>query len=344
MHQESWNYNGRLKKHHILLNHYHNSQDVSIRLNGVVLFHESLSSEETKKSFQFFIDSELCEINITKENNTYQYQFTSHPYSTSQLGRQRKFKAQLQEWGIATGMIAVCLMIFVPAIYYFFVQLPNRQNLDLGGMITAGVVTKIDPISTSKTLVKNANAYYKFLVNDDWFQGKTTIKRSKSGKYITENGLPLAAGCEFEVLFSGINPEKSRMLFKKPTDQQASKYCEIASEPCLYNPPPEIDSDLHSDYCKCISKGVYYRFGLDGIAHILSQNEPHSRLNKYNQKTFERLTQKNTYKEIIVFCKDFINNPEEENTDAAFFFQKLQQISDKPTPNDTPSSKEMVLK
>ncbi len=331
MHQERWLYNGIVKQHYIQLNHFFGDEIVTIRLNGELLYHESYPMTQDSKSYQFFIDNELCEIRVAKDNNDFVYHFTSHNYSTSKTGMARKQKDFLEEWGVGIGIAAVFLLILCPLAYYLLTYYQNSQNLDLGGMMATAIITQIGAEEAQQYTTRGItyrltdNVRYKFEVNGAYYHGDIDLKPTRTGGYMTPNGLPLHEGGEFEVLFSGLDPSKSKILFDKPTSIQTNKYKALAAENCLYNPPNDVDSSLYSQFCKCMNYHVYLHYGLEGLANVFAQNMPRTQQVPYNQETFERMQNDVIYKSFRLLCKDEVLAEEEEDS---WKYEELETASE----------------
>jgi len=323
MHQERWLYNGVVKQHYIQLNHFFSDEMVTIRLNGELLYHELHSLNQENKSYHFFIDNELCEINVARDGNDFVYHFTSHNYSTSKTGKARKFRDYAEEWGVGAGIAAVFLFILCPLTYYLLNYYQSSQNLDLGGMMTTAIITKIgveeaEKHTTRGTIYKlTDNVRYKFEVNGLYYYGDIDLKPTKTGGFVTPNGLPLQEGGEFEVLFSGLNPTKNRILFEKPTSIQTAKYKELADENCLHNPPNDVDTTYYSQFCECMNYHVYLHYGLEGLANVFAKNMPRHHHIPYNRQTFEKMQNEAIYKSFRLLCKDEAWEEEYSNVETA---------------------------
>ena len=112
MYKERWVLHGVLQQHLIELFHSPISRELLIRLDGRDLYHEKV---ETNKLYQFFVDSELCEIVITKNANGFKYTLNSPEFSTSKLGKANKRKNLLQKFGIGFGFLSI-LLFFIKFI------------------------------------------------------------------------------------------------------------------------------------------------------------------------------------------------------------------------------------
>lgn len=296
MHQQSWTYSGQAKIHQIDLIHVFESKEVAICLNGVVLFREQFL-EIQPKTFSFFIDGNFCEIRIHKENGEYFYQFMPHPYSTSKVGQQHKFRERLKNWGIGMAMLVVIFGLFLPFSYYLFQRHQNAIDLSLGGVLTTAIITQIDTKShqnKTKTKVKKtdipptAKVHYKFLVNSRWQYSQLSLPLHETGQIFTAGGLPIHRGDEFELLFSSVNFRVHQINLKQPTDQQIRNYQKQALQSCLAQPQTIWTPAQHWRYCDCWTTYVYQYYALDGLLAIIHQNASPTQNPYFNQQTYQQ--------------------------------------------------------
>lgn len=305
MHKEDWIYYGRLKRHIVQLFHFLASGRVIVKLNGVLLYEEKLLENEEGKNINFFIDDELCELIIAKtEDSTFTYRFITHSYSTSRTGKKRKFQAWLEEVWVGVGLACVGLFIIIPLAYFLIQHYYQDRALVLGGMTSTGIITRLGKPKDNQYPL-TLDVYYKFLVNNTWYFGSKQVKAIKGGKHFTTPlGVQLGKNSEFEVLFSGRYPEVSDILFNTPSSKQLSKYYKRIREVCLNSQKELPNGSLNSQmiYCDCLTKQVYYQYGIEGLAHLYFQNTDNQTNKHYNKKTYDNFISKVMQQKINNIC------------------------------------------
>lgn len=277
MHQERWIYYGVQRSHIVELFHFEHSGLVVIKLNGNTFYsqeHPLLATGE--ETISFFVDSELCRVNIVKEEQEYAYQFVSSDYTTSQIGKRKQLIDRLKEWGIGSAMLLMLLAILsIPLVYLW-----QRENgLKKGGVMANAKILYVgkhkkatyELHGTSYQLA--GNTHYRFLLNGEWYYGAMEQKGERINTFTNIHGFPITKGASFKVLFNDRKPSNNYILFDRPTNKQIENYQLLARGSCFQLIKVEEVEPVHVMYCDCIINELYEKYGLYGLSYLYLKAE-----------------------------------------------------------------------
>lgn len=291
MQKREWAYYGRIKQHLVELIHLPDANRAVVKLNGNVLFNETITIGE-KQTFSFFIDEEFCEIKLNPTpNNLYAYEFIAHQYSTTQYGKRQKWRDYLQKIGVGGG-VAVFLCLFLFLIYRFASQKQANNDIQYGGISTTAQIIRIEAQvrnspADSLPLVRT-RIYYHYNYQKRPYTAETTLWLvHKNDTLYTPIGLPLQKENEFEVLFSTQKPEQNQLRLDHPSDAQIGKYWLDVREKCTKNPniAPILNKNV---YCDCLIAELINRYDINALAQFYHQFTPPTPRLQYNSITYQQ--------------------------------------------------------
>jgi len=274
----NWTYLGdNNKKHHVVLMHGAQSGHLLVYCNTTILLIDFEILES--KTYSFFIEDELCEINIeyiSEEN--YSYGFNINKDADTPRNRNRKKIAKkhaLQSFGFL-----VCCTLFVLVSIFIGTSL-ERSNQALPFATNLMYEAKAEVLVESdqeKQLIS-----YVFTVGNQAFIDKKD--HQESAKIIDKNGMPLESGDELMIKYHPNNPNYNKIDFSKPVPQQLAIYRERAINKYLSSHP---NSD--PKYCTCMANVAYELKGTNGLADIYFMNTSAEVNPIHNENSFKRLT------------------------------------------------------
>lgn len=313
MHQESWIYRGKVRKHLVQLLHDFSKGTLLLTLDGFQLSEEQLKAEEDAKKLRFFIDGELFEIDVIRKGKKFLYKFTPHVYSTSKVGKKRKKAAKWELISVNTGIAIVSIGLLIAALYFSFYHQNAAPALSLGGITTTATIEEINAKQkhvlkqeSGKTKILNGNIRYKFKVSDEVYYGDTYLYKKIDHYYLAQTGLPIQTGDEFMVLYDPNNPNVNKILFDRPSPQKLEQYQLTAREACLRNVPSNIPSDKDLSYCECLRAYLFQQYDLEALAHIIHQATRKTRFEDFNEETYPKFMSQERQEEIVQTCVGLI--------------------------------------
>ncbi|MGB1242587.1 MAG: hypothetical protein ACPG49_08700, partial [Chitinophagales bacterium] len=313
MHQESWIYKGKAKRHLVQLSHDFSKGTLLLSLDGFQLNEDQLKEEDKSKKLSFFIDGELFEIEVIRKDKKFLYQFTPHIYSTSKVGKTRKKAAKRELISVNTGVSLLAVGILITVLYFSFYHRKTTPALSLGGITTTATIEEINARQkhtlkqeTGKTKILNGNIRYKFKVEDEVYYGDTYLYKKIAHYYLAHTGLPIQTGDEFIVLYEPRNPNVNKILFDRPSPQKLEQYQLTAREACLKNIPLSVPPNKDLSYCECLRAYLFQQYDLEALAHIIHQSTRKARFEDFNEETYSKFMKQERQQETEATCIDLI--------------------------------------
>ena len=313
MHQESWIYRGKLKKHLLQLSHDFSKGTMVMTLDGTTLAEDKLESNEREKTFQFFIDQELCEVKVIREGKKFVYKFIPHIYSTSKVGKTRKKAARWELISVNSGVAFITVGLLLTVVYFTFFSNYSTSPLSLGGLTTVATITEIN--ANKEHVVKQGeggakilrgNIRYKFKVLDKWYFGDAYLYKKMPYYYLAQTGLPIQTGDEFLVLYDSENPDRHKFLLDRPSEQKLKQYHLYARESCLKNLPSAISTDKELQYCECLKAYLFEQYDLKGLAMMIHQTKERTEFRDFNREVYQEFMNEERQQEIQNTCLNLI--------------------------------------
>lgn len=292
--KQSWKYYGAVKQHVVEMIHHLNHERLLLRLNGTIIIDETISTATTNKVISFFVDGELCVVNVDKINNKYSYNFITPEYSTSKKGIKRKTRHRL----MIAGFAALFLLIFVglgSGILYQIIRHEHQKyNNSLGGIVAKASINRIVYNPNEKAY----SIYYQYQVNGTKFNAQQQLEK-KYPKAYTPFHMPINTNDEFDVIYTPMNPESSRLLLDRPSPQQIERYRNMAREACISS------AEHNEQWCDCTALYLFFHFKEEGYARLYHINNTNKKL-PYHQGNFTSFINSNKFSSTFTNCDKFL--------------------------------------
>ncbi|HFC00953.1 MAG TPA: hypothetical protein ENJ53_09140 [Phaeodactylibacter sp.] len=284
MSQFNWTYLAPSgKKHHIGLFHGDRTGHVVIHCNSKVVLIDFKVFET--KSYSIFIEEELCEIGIERQNGHFAYGFDIDKEVDTPLNRERKAtnkKHLTQVIGFVGGL---ALLVFIASL---FLGKLKKEEPSLAALLAAS-----SKETKAQVFVSNpTQGRYDFVANGRVYSKKRNFNVNMSA--LLENGMPLEDGDEFLVKYSTQRPEYHKVLFNRPTPHQVEIYRQRATKKHL-----ELHPNETLDYCDCLTQIAYEKEGIKGYAKFYLQDRSIVQNPEYNSNSFHRLVRSIPFKEEV---------------------------------------------
>ncbi len=277
MNQVNWTYVAdKGKKHQVGLMHGAQSGHLLVYCDARILLID-FSVLDTK-TYSFFIDEQLCEIEIEKKGNQFLYGFEINKTADTPRNRMRK-KIEKRHFlqGVSTlGGVLVVIALSVYGLLHWNKQQSRgavaQRMLAENGQEGKG---RISELSASE-------AVYFYIVDGQSYSSETDLEEAPV--IILENGMPLEKGDEFVVTYVPDHPEWNEIDYNRPTSQQITRYHQRAIDQHL-SINPQVDSSL----AVCMVNIAFELKGVSGLADFYFQKANPEENPQNNELTYKRL-------------------------------------------------------
>ncbi|MFK7810826.1 MAG: hypothetical protein AB8F74_23665 [Saprospiraceae bacterium] len=279
MNQFNWTYLGQNgKNHNVGMYHGADSGHLLVYCNSkIILVDFSVLKSST---YSFFIEEELCELEIELRNEKFYYGFHLNKTADTPLNRRRKKTEKKYLYQSLAFLGAV--FIVVMSVFLGINHLKQDQQ-------TEGITTLLQEFgeeAEAKILIASENedhsvSYY-FIVNGRGYTVQS--KQSEERVQLYQHGMPLEKGDEFVIRYLPENPNTCSIDYSRPTPQQIETYLRRAAYKYVSrNPEATEDEGL------CLTKIAYDLKGVDGLADFYYQDLAVEENPKHNIESFQRL-------------------------------------------------------
>jgi hypothetical protein len=277
--QLSWTYladNG--KQHFVGLAHGAESGHLVVHCNSKVVLIDFKVFENA--SYSIFIDEQLCEISIEKQNEEFFYSFEIDNQADTPRNRARK-KLEKQHLLQSIAFLGALVLIVSTAIFGIsrWTSYHDQKNMSAklqraGQQVSARIL-----VSTEESV---DYASYYFVVNGKSYSTATTYSNKLTE--LLPNGMPLEKGDEFLVTYIPGNPSLNQIDFQQPTAFQINRYRDRVFDQLVKNNP-----SVEQEKLRCLLDQAYKEKGVEGLAQLYFQKTTSSKNSRHNRRTFERL-------------------------------------------------------
>lgn len=241
------------------------------------------------KTYSFFIEEELCEIEVERTDDRFAYGFKINQDVDTPLNRKRKAqeKSDMRKtYWLAAGFFTIILigsLIFAHA----YRQKKKRLAESLSTASRAVAVQVVQQRQDSVDL--------KFQLE---FQGLTRdYVRSVPREAIT-TPFPLETGDEFNLRFSLYKPSMNQLDFESISYTQLGRYRDRTMAIHQKSHPR-----LTKDQVACQVDIAFQLYGIDGLAHFYFQNQAAQDSPRFNRESFQKLVRDLPYLEKAEACR-----------------------------------------
>ncbi len=262
------------KKNRVGIFHGNRTGHVLIHCNAKVMVIDFSVNES--KMYSFFIEDELCEIEIEKmPDGRFGYSFEINKEVDTPRNRERKRLDKKYMWQtfLFFGGILLLVAIFMLAFNYFKEvrkeELTETILIDHGKYSTARFFETEDP-----TIYR-----YAFIGNDQ------VIERTISfDKIEPPLPFPIQTNDEFPVQYLLSNPVMHQIHFDSILPKQRTRYEDLAIQKEL-----SLHSNIDETMARCRVNLAFQRKGIEGIANFYYQDVPPSKDQVLNENTYLRM-------------------------------------------------------
>ncbi len=303
MHKQEWIFYGKEKQYLVQLAHIVNMNKVIVRLDERNLFDEAIKADETERQLTFFVDGELCIIDINKTQKGYTYAFSTPEFSTSKVGRMRKWRDTWQK----IGMVAAAIFIFSFFTYLALSNIEEETTLVEGGMTADAIVISALPepyeyMENGEKMRSEATITYKFKIHELYQYGKAPAQIIDGKVADMMYGLPVKKHDKFEILFAPKKTAVNEIRWKNFSEIKLFDYKLLVLERCMDNHTEFSDTLQRIVYCDCQHFYFSEQYGLSGIAHLFYEKAKVSTNPIYNEVSFSKLKTEALHQKIEEMC------------------------------------------
>ena len=267
------------KTHRVGLFHGKNTGHVLIHCNGQILKIDFNVFES--KTYSFFINEELIELELDKKGDTFYYRFHINKEADTPRNQFRKKKERQHFYQTILFFGGFALLVSLGVL--FFTYLDNKQEdalsmelLDIEGDRTLGFIDLT--LSPSDTILE-----YQYIAEGRLIREKLN-KVDLPPNLILANGFPLQNQDEFVVVYKKGQPRFHKILWDEPSEKQMERYVLLTKEKHR-----SLNPEKHPGMASCEVEVAVSLFGMDGLLDLFNQDRSEAGSFTHNKRTFERL-------------------------------------------------------
>lgn len=230
------------------------------------------------KTYSFFINDELCELQLERREEQMFYHFEINKKADTPRNRARK-KIEKKHFRQTAIFFSILCILLISIVFYFNYTLKTQK---------ATVQLIQNPAQTTGKVNINfeeeiPTVSYFFVAKNQNYSSKPDIKDTK--QIILSNGMPLESGDEFLVEYATKDPKVNKIRFNSPTTEQVNIYRDRVLLKHL-----ELHPELTKSHVACLLDIAYELKGLSAFADFYFQDVPPFDNPKNNRNTYLRLT------------------------------------------------------
>jgi len=278
MNQLNWTYladNGT--RHTVGMMHGPTSGHLLVHCNSkIILIDFSILDE---KSYSFFIEEELCELFIEKNNGEFSYRFETNAKVNTPLNQARKKLDRKHLYQSLAFMAALLMVVILAASSVLYLN--KEQTLTLEQQLsTMGEETHARVIYSPDG--KDKQVEYFFVVDGKPFTVETPYTED-SNPLLLGTGMPLEVGDEFVLKYLPNNPLLHKIAYDEPSQGTLERYRNRALD-AYQNQFPEKTAA----FSECLTEVAYEKEGIVGLAKIFFSNVQVSENQRFNKEVFQQ--------------------------------------------------------
>ena len=293
MGQFNWTYTSETGKQHVV-GLFHGSRTchllVSCNRRIIQIEFHVLNS----KTYSFFIDDQLLELQIERRDDTFHYHFNIN--READTPRNRAWKATRKR-NVAKAVLMLAAMVLFVALLGFGLSYRNSSRLESrkeqllprDGIETVARI-HFEPGETFPRKVS-----YSFVANGKIIEGSWQLEKGRS-----RQGMPLETGDEFLVRYLLYKPGIHAIDLSEPSPEQIERYRQRAlSRHSLLHP------DRPAQQLSCQLDAAFAARGVDGFADLYFQDREASQNPYHNRNTYRQLLASAKYRQALdQGCRD----------------------------------------
>jgi hypothetical protein len=293
MAQVGWVYLDDLgKQHRIGLYHGDQSGHLVIYCNMRVIQIDFLVKET--RTYSFFVEDELCEIQLYRENVGFSYGFKVNKQVDTPRNRLRRADERRNRKLIIafiTGLVVLIAGLVIGLQYW-------DKHLRRGYLVQHGMATRLTPeterllntqgrTAVARLVIVSESTqrkvFYSFRTHDSTqVTGRFTVP--SSGDVLLPNGFPLTDNDEFVTTYQPSDPQVHRLNFYQPTGATIGSYVRRAIE------AESRANPLHStERSLCFASAAVKVKGWQSLGDIIYQTATEKENPRHNRDSYRRL-------------------------------------------------------
>lgn len=283
MAQHNWAYTGGSGKQYVV-GLYHGTESGHLMVYcdlRVILIEFSILQDYT---YSFFIEDDLLDLTIKRQNNNFQYGFNVNRAVDTPKNRARNVQEkQERRWmSVSLVILGIVALLFLGAWWY------NRVYTSDDVLAQVRYSSWQVP---AKVFVSNNNFIrYSFVADGRGYESSMELSEPPL--------FPLESGDEFMVHYDFDKPHLNVLDFQAPTPSQIARYRKRAAAQHLYLHP-----DLNKKYVECLLNIAFEMKGLNGYADFYHQNTIPTQNSLHNQESYGRLTRDIPFQKAAKLCQ-----------------------------------------
>ena len=248
-------------------------------------------SVKESKSYSFFIEDELCELKVHKEDGFYSYEFTTNRKVDTPLNRQRK-ALNKQNLKYVLWSAAGLLLLIIGATYGLkrFEKWQEGQRFTENSLLSAEALTSQGKLAAQgQTAVvqlffhregKQRKVFYGFVTADS-IRTTGQFKVPTEGPFLLPTGFPLADQDAFRVTYLPGKPQVHRIEFDAPARSTITRYLELAQNMEHQNHPQDTP-----EHVACVVLTAAQKNNWPVLAHFIFQGKAPEENRRHNHDTY----------------------------------------------------------
>ncbi len=227
------------------------------------------------KTYSFFIEDELCELQLTRKEDRFHYDFKIDKEADTPLNQERR-ERERKYWWQTLAFVAALLL----AVGGFFLWWQYHERVT-GEQQMTQILEQAGSESVARVVLANRESPvgYAFVANGRSYQAEAELP-DLSLSY----GLPLETGDEFVVRYANRAPRIHEVDFSRPTQRQVERYRER-----VLQRHARLHPELRPDQVACQVQLAFDIKGLAGLADLYFQKASSEDNPDHNERTYLRL-------------------------------------------------------
>lgn len=269
---------GKGKTHRVGLFHGKNTGHVLIHCNGQILKIDFNVYES--KTYSFFINEELIELELDKQGNTFYYRF--HINKEADTPRNKVRKKQERQHFLQTVLFFGGFAVLVSLGVLFFSYLDRNQAkamdynlLEIEGARTVGFIDL--NLESGDTILQ-----YDYVAEGRLIR-QELAKAEVPARLVLSTGWPLQDQDEFVVVYRADDPSVHKLLWKEPSEKQIQRYIQLVQAKHL-----ALHPEKNPHLLRCEVEVAFAEFGLEGLLDLYYQDRVGATY-PHNNSRYQRL-------------------------------------------------------
>ena len=261
-------------------------------------------SVKESRMYSFFVEDELCEIRVVKEDKGFSYDFKVNKEVDTPRNRLRKADERRNRKYMA---ILIGAMVLTISCVFIGLRWWNAQKAK-DQLIEKSLVSGLTPESErrlaaeGKTAVAQLVVVYEALQRRVFYGFTTDDEQQISGRFFVQdtgqiilpNGFPLSDRDAFTVRYLPATPNVHQVDFTKPTDNTLAGYLEQAR-----NAETQAHPEATPGHSQCVAEQILRHKGWQELANLIFQKTLPSENTEHNRDSYLRLIRDPAFSQIL---------------------------------------------